>query len=117
MLDFLSDCALMTASVEVGADSPADAVRLATLHGSKGLEFNTVFIVGEASDLSPLSGGAGPGSRWVRKVGDVYLLVLQSHEDATTQDLQCSSWTNFDISGSTMTIRRGSNLDHDANPS
>ena len=46
LLNFLADCALMTAGVEVGAESSADAMRLATLHGSKGLEFDTVFIVG-----------------------------------------------------------------------
>ena len=54
LLDFLSDCALMTAGVEVGADSPVDAVRLATLHGSKGLEFNTVLIVGADQPLMGL---------------------------------------------------------------
>ena len=44
--DFLADCSLMTLGVDAHSDVQADAVRLATLHGSKGLEFNTVFIVG-----------------------------------------------------------------------
>ena len=46
--DFLADCTLMTLSIDAssGSDVQAEAVRLATLHGSKGLEFNTVFIVG-----------------------------------------------------------------------
>jgi ATP-dependent exoDNAse (exonuclease V) beta subunit len=49
--EFLADCALMTLGVDANSDVQTEAVRLATLHGSKGLEFNTVFIVGARSLL------------------------------------------------------------------
>ena len=51
LLHFLADCALMSSEVKVGTDSPADAVQLATLHASKGLEFHTVCLIGESSNF------------------------------------------------------------------
>ena len=44
--DFLGDAAIFSMGSPDGNDPAADAVRLTTLHGSKGLEFDTVFIIG-----------------------------------------------------------------------
>lgn len=46
--EFLGDAAIFSMGSPDGLDATADSVRLTTLHGSKGLEFDTVFIIGES---------------------------------------------------------------------
>ncbi len=51
VLEFLSDAALQSDQDEMSDDG--NAVRLMTVHASKGLEFNTVFIAGMEEGLFP----------------------------------------------------------------
>ena len=50
LVKFLEDIALATTKIENAKD---DSLKLMTLHNSKGLEFETVFIVGLEEDLFP----------------------------------------------------------------
>jgi DNA helicase-2/ATP-dependent DNA helicase PcrA len=45
---------LASESGDKGTDSREDAVRLSTVHQSKGLEFDVVFVIGLADNLFPL---------------------------------------------------------------
>ncbi len=54
---FLTDSSL--ASDQDTLDTPQNGVKLMTVHASKGLEFNTVFISGLESDLFPHKGMGG----------------------------------------------------------
>ena len=45
--EFLADAALYSMGSADGLDTETDAVRLTTLHGCKGLEFDTVFMIGD----------------------------------------------------------------------
>jgi DNA helicase-2/ATP-dependent DNA helicase PcrA len=54
---FLTDSSL--ASDQDTLDTPQNGIKLMTVHASKGLEFNTVFISGLESDLFPHKGMGG----------------------------------------------------------
>jgi DNA helicase-2/ATP-dependent DNA helicase PcrA len=53
--DMLAEVTLLASeSGDKGTDSREDAVRLSTVHQSKGLEFDVVFVIGLADNLFPL---------------------------------------------------------------
>lgn len=52
LVDFLSEVSLLTDADE-GADDDLDKVTLMTVHSAKGLEFDTVFVVGMEENLFP----------------------------------------------------------------
>jgi DNA helicase-2/ATP-dependent DNA helicase PcrA len=53
VMQFLEEISLMT-SIEESSVDEADAIRLMTVHSSKGLEFPYVFIVGLEENIFPL---------------------------------------------------------------
>ena len=51
---FLEEVTLMVDMIE-SSDENSDAVKLMTIHSSKGLEFPVVFIVGAEDNIFPLA--------------------------------------------------------------
>ena len=60
---FLEGISLLMSAETRSEDEGADAVRLMTMHASKGLEFDTVFITGCEENLIPFKRDKGTGER------------------------------------------------------
>ncbi len=74
LADFLTQTALYTSQDEEKA--PKEAVWLSTVHGVKGMEFDTVFVVGVIEGLMPHSRAAGEGLEGEEEERRIFYVAL-----------------------------------------